>query len=79
MPDYSFNTKYESKKIMQRIDSSDVPIAVFVKRGVWNASKITSGLFEEAMKRRKDDFIGIYDKSVQIEYLQYDLFHAGVR
>jgi hypothetical protein len=79
MPEYSINTKHEASRVMQRIDSSEFPIAVFVKRGVWSATNVTSNLFEEAMKRRKDDLIGIYTKSAQIDYLQYDLFHAGVR
>ena len=79
MPEYSLNTKHEAARIMQRIDASESPVAVFVKRGTWSATRITSELFEQAMKRRKDDLIGIYNKSAQIEYIQHDLFHAGVR
>jgi hypothetical protein len=77
--DYSLNTKHEATRIMQRIDSSSCPVAVFVKRGAWRATKTSSNLYDEAMRKFQNELVGIYDKSAQIEWIQYDLFHAGVR
>ncbi len=79
MPEYSLNTKHEAARIMQRIDSTSSPIAVFVRRGIWRATRVTSNLYDAAMKKFPDELIGIYTKSAQIEYIQQDLFHAGVR
>lgn len=72
-------TKAAAKKLFEKIESSNAPIAVFCLNGSWRATKITTDLYKTALKKTPNRLMGVYDNSVRIEWLEDDLAYMGVK
>ena len=58
---------------------SSYQLAVFVKDGTSvNYTKPTTDLFAKAMRLRKHDFAGVYDRRATKEMIVEDLLYAGM-
>jgi hypothetical protein len=72
-------TQAAAQKIIAKVDSAKVPLAVF-KAGhmSWQATRTTSQLYKDSLQKVPRDLIGVYDFNVTIGDLCDDLFVMGI-
>ena len=71
-------TKSAAETLFNKIEASKTPIAVFVRHGSWNATKVTTDLYRQAITKREKDLMGIYTPMVHPAWLEDDLAYMGV-
>ena len=64
---------------MDKIESADVPLAVFASYGSWHATKVTTQSFKDQLRLRPNNFIGVFDVYCKLEDLAEDLEAAGIK
>lgn len=69
-----------AQKIIGKIDSANVPLALFkVGYGSWQATRTNTQFFNDKLRQRPDHLIGVYDCNVTMEELCDDLSTMGVK
>ena len=65
-------TLQAAKKLMDKIDNANVPLAVFAAYGSWTATKITTQSFKDQLRLRPNTFVGVYDICCKLEDVAAD-------
>ncbi len=68
-----------AKKLMEKIESSNVPMAVFASYGSWSATRVTTQSFKDQLRLRPKTFVGVYDVYCKLDDLAEDLEEAGIK
>lgn len=72
-------TKQAAQKVISKIDTIG-EIALFrVGHASWQATRTSSQLFKDTLRKRPDNLIGVYDLNARLEDIMDDLFLIGVR
>jgi hypothetical protein len=72
----SFDIVSAHARILESVRKGNVAYAVFVVSGKARLATINSSVFQEASKSMPERMIGIYDQSVNPEWLMQDLQNA---
>jgi len=68
-----------AKKLESKILSSTVPLAVFVSYGGWSCTRVTTESFNNQLRLKPDNFMGVYTADASLDQLMDDFQTAGVR
>jgi hypothetical protein len=68
----------ESIRIMDKAESSDYPIAVFINRGRIKVSRFGLEAFHEVYRKAPQSLLAVYDHNVMREWIEEDLRYVGV-
>lgn len=72
-------TKEAARVLFNKVENSSAPIAVFAANGSWQASKVSSQNFARQIQRTPELLIGLYDVNSRLEWIEDDLFEAGIK
>ena len=72
-------TLQAAKKLLDKIESSPVPMAVFASYGSWSATKVTTQSFKDQLRLRPNNFVGVFDVYCKLEDLADDLAAVGIK
>jgi len=72
-------TKEAARVLFNKVENSSAPIAVFASNGSWQASKVSSQNFARQIQRTPELLIGLYDVNSRLEWIEDDLYEAGIK
>lgn len=68
-----------AKKLMDKIESANVPLAVFASYGSWSATKVTTKSFTDQLRLRPKNLVGVYDINCTLDAVAGDMEEAGIK
>lgn len=69
--------KNEVMAILDKINRSAVPLAIFEKGKSIRVTKTSTDLFRDAFEKMPQALIGVYDDKCRLEWLESDLAHIS--
>ncbi len=72
-------TKEAARIIFNKVEASNVPIAIFAANGSWNATKVSAQNFSRQMEAIPEKLVAIYDLNSRLQWIEDDLAAAGIR
>lgn len=72
-------TLQAAARLENKLLETDIPLAVFAQHGSWHITKTNTTSFQEQLRKRPSQLVGIYTAAVKLEDIADDFAEAGIK